>query len=101
MPDHHRRDPDEIQQEIEHARDDLAARLGELEALVRDKVDLPARARRAAHRGKQRAKDGALTAVDYVRAHPAPFAAGFGAFVAVLVVAFWVRRAGADRRRLR
>ena len=57
------RDPNVIAREIDHARHDLEASLGELKELVRHKLDLKLRARQAVGRAIERGVDGALTAV--------------------------------------
>jgi len=51
------RDRQEIEREMFRAREDLEQNLDELKHNVREKVDIPARARVAAERGKQQAID--------------------------------------------
>ncbi len=51
------RDRQEIEREMFRAREDLEQNLDELKHNVREKVDIPARARAAAERGKQQAID--------------------------------------------
>lgn len=54
------RDRETIEKEIYRAREDLEQRLGELKHLVREKVDVPARARAKYEQTKQQALDAAM-----------------------------------------
>ena len=56
------RDRETIEKEIYRAREDLEQRLAELKHLVREKVDLPARARVKYEETKQQALDAAMQA---------------------------------------
>jgi hypothetical protein len=56
------RDRETIEREIYRAREDLEQRLAELKHLVREKVDVPARARVKYEETKQQALDAAMVA---------------------------------------
>lgn len=51
------RDPETIEREIREARDDLEQNLGELRHAVQEKIDVKARARVLAQKGKQQARE--------------------------------------------
>ncbi|HLU67339.1 MAG TPA: DUF3618 domain-containing protein [Kofleriaceae bacterium] len=61
------RNPEEIQREIEHRREDLAANISALGDEVRGKLDVKQRARDAMSRGKERARDAMSRGKDRAR----------------------------------
>jgi hypothetical protein len=58
------RDREQIEREMFRTREDLEQNLDELKHVVREKIDIPARARAAAERGKQQAVDLAKRGAD-------------------------------------
>lgn len=64
------RDREQIEREMFRAREDLEQNLDELKHQVREKVDIPARARAAAERGKQQAIDLARRGKDFTKERP-------------------------------
>jgi hypothetical protein len=61
------RDRTEIEREMYRAREDLEQSIGELKQTVREKVDVPARARMMVDEKKQQVRDAARRGVDGAR----------------------------------
>jgi hypothetical protein len=78
------RDTRSIHASIREHRRDLIASLGELEALVRAKLDVRMRLRHAAERGMIRAGQMLERVVDRARARPVPFIVLGGMLVVLL-----------------
>ena len=98
------RDRDTIEQELEITRSDLEQTLARLKGVVRDKVDVKAKAHRALERGKHRAYEGLgraeQTTTNLVargfsaaRRRPGTVFAGIGAVLLGLMVMASRRRA--------
>ncbi|HVK71991.1 MAG TPA: hypothetical protein VM734_01670 [Kofleriaceae bacterium] len=86
------RSPHELVREIAQARDDLVTRLSLLERRVREKVDVPARARVVVARTRQQALDRAAITVDHVRTRPERYIiVGTVVGIAVVLLAGWLR----------
>jgi len=86
------RNREAIEREMHHAREDLEANLAELSHVVREKIDVTARARVAVEKGKQAAEDLVVRGIALVEERPALIGSIAAGVIAVGALIYIARR---------
>jgi hypothetical protein len=86
------RDREQIEREMFRAREDLEQNLDELKHVVREKIDIPARARAGMERGKQQAIDLARRGKDFTKERPVLVSGILAGLIAGLVATVLILR---------
>ena len=81
-----------IEREMHHAREDLEANLAELSRVVREKINVPARARVAVAKGKMAVEDAVVRGIVLVEERPALVGAIAAGVIALGAFVYFARR---------